>query len=194
MDIKRINELKKVQEKQDTIEETLYKLKTSSKAVALRVEFEPDSYEFYGSDRDGLEFEPCKQGLIIYLEHEVKHCEIVKAEIVKEFALEILPKLDTPELAYIETKAEMDVAIVKGEVVREMADEILPKKVEMSSMYGNFGEVVEQDKLIEFKQHMESGENQLSFLPVNDNTLLKMKEHTDSRGNRVTEYHYDPID
>ena len=132
LDIKRINALKKAQEKQDILEETLYKLKTSSKATVLRVEFEPDSYEFYGIEREGLEFEPCKQGLIIYLEHEIKHCELIKAEIVKELALEILPKLDTPETAYIETKAEMESAVTV--------------------------EHVEPNKLIELKQVMENRE------------------------------------
>ena len=90
MDIKRINELKKVQEKQNIIEEMLYTLKTSSKAISLRLEFDNDEMEFYPTDKDGYEMEPNKQGLIIYLEHEVKHCENIKREIVREMALDMM--------------------------------------------------------------------------------------------------------
>lgn len=94
MDVKRIIALKKAQEKQDIIENMIYSLKTSSKAINLRVEFDNDNLEFYPSDRDGYEIEPNKQGLIIYLEHEIKHCEYIKAEIVRELADQI--KVDYP--------------------------------------------------------------------------------------------------
>lgn len=94
MDVKRIIELKKAQEKQDIIENMIYSLKTSSKAINLRVEFDNDHLEFYPTDKDGYEIEPNKQGLIIYLEHEIKHCEYVKAEIVRELADQI--KVDLP--------------------------------------------------------------------------------------------------
>ena len=137
MDIKRIDELKKVQLKQDTLEAMIHDIKNSSKQIKLRVEFENDELEFYPADRDGYEIEPNKFGLLIYLEHEVKHCEMVKCGIVKEMALEILPKFDTPERAYIETAIEYD----NMKVINK----------------------VEPDKLLELKQLMESGENRLTI-------------------------------
>lgn len=99
MELELVNELKEVLMKEKKVEEILYSMIMSPNAISLKVEFENTDLEYYPQDKDVYEIEPVKAGLIIYLEHELKHCQIRKQQIVQEMANRVL--LPEPNIIYM---------------------------------------------------------------------------------------------